>query len=93
VVTLCVLTIGCASTENSEVACNFVSGADSNQYDENDSFNDSLSEDIVTGLLNILLQGAHRAISPQNYSPCVAPEPAICIEPNAELTNACTVNN
>jgi hypothetical protein len=73
---LILVMMGCSSREAEEVGCNFTSGFDSNELDEESSWRDDLIVGIIYGLFNVTLQGAHRNISPDTYTSCAKPDVA-----------------
>jgi hypothetical protein len=65
-----VLLSGCSITNNTEVACNFTSGAELTGYDEDSSVIDNIFNSLFLGTLNVVVQGTHRNVSPQSYDNC-----------------------
>ena len=71
-VAMCFFTVGCANNPVEEVVCNFDSGANNTKHDKTRSLGDNLSNDVAVGVINVLIQSAHRAVSVNSYSPCVS---------------------
>jgi len=80
----------CSSRHNGEeVACNFASGANSFEYDDDSSFGENLVIDILAGAFNMLLQGTHRSISNDSYDTCVKQDKSYCIDSNGDVKEEC----
>lgn len=61
---------GCSTTNNTEVDCNFSSGAELTEYDADGSILDNIFNSLFMGALNVVVQGTHRSVSPQSYDNC-----------------------
>jgi len=84
---------GCASTMTEEVACNFASGATYNTYEADSSGEENFTNSIFTGLLNIVYQGSHRAISPDTYNSCVQHKANNCMDSSGRVIKNCGITN
>lgn len=88
---LILVMMGCSSRGAEEVGCNFTSGFDSNEIDEESSWGDDLIVGIIYGLFNVTLQSAHRNISPDTYTSCAKPDVAICTDSEGNKKKECTL--
>jgi len=82
-------TSGCASRSVEEVGCNFSSGSMYNEYDKENSWDSNFISDVLTGLFNVALQGAHRTISSDTYDSCVKKDIATCIDSDGNIKKEC----
>jgi len=82
---------GCTSRNVQEVGCNFTSGATFLEYNKESSSNSNLIGDILFGLFNVALQGAHRTISSDTYDSCAKEDIATCIDSNGKIKKECTL--
>ena len=82
--------IACSSRHNGEeVACNFASGANANEYDDDSSFGENLAVDAIIGVFNILWQGAHRSVSNDSYDTCVKQDKSYCVDAKGDVKEEC----
>lgn len=88
---LILVTSGCSSRNVQEVGCNFTSGATFLEYNKESSSNSNLIGDILFGLFNVALQGAHRTISSDTYDSCAKKDIATCINSNGKIKKECTL--
>lgn len=86
---LILVTIGCSSRSVEEVGCNFSSGSTYSDYDKESSWRDNFISDVLSGLFNVALQGAHRTISSDTYDSCVKKYIATCIDSTGNIKNEC----
>lgn len=91
VLLLILVTSGCSSRGAQEVGCNFTSGATFLEFDKNSSSNSNLIGDILFGLFNVAVQGAHRTISSDTYDSCAKNDIATCIDSNGKIKKECTL--
>lgn len=74
IITLClsalILLSGCSTTNNTEVDCNFSSGVELTGYDKDSSLGSNIFNSLFLGALNVVVQGAHRNVSPRTYTSC-----------------------
>ncbi len=84
---------GCTSRNAQEVGCNFASGATFFEYDNESSWDSNVISDILSGLFNVALQGAHRTISSDTYDSCAKKDIATCIDSSGKVKKECTLTN
>jgi hypothetical protein len=88
---LILVTTGCSSRGAQEVGCNFTSGATFIEYNEKTSWGSNLIGDILSGLFNVAIQGAHRTISSDTYDSCAKNDIATCIDSEGKIKKECTL--
>jgi hypothetical protein len=86
---LILATSGCSSRSAEEVGCNFFSGANYHEYDKESSWDSNFISDVLTGLFNVALQGAHRTMSSDTYDSCAKKDIATCIDSSGNIKKEC----
>jgi len=88
---LILVTSGCSSRGAEEAGCNFTSGSTYSEHDKESSWSSNFISDIFVGLFNVVVQGAHRNISPETYNSCAKQDVATCIDPDGNIKKECTL--
>lgn len=82
---------GCSSRTSQEFGCDFKSGFDFTEYDEDSTMGNNVASNIVIGLFNIALQSAHRNISPDTYTSFAKPDESVCIDSGGNIKEECVL--